>query len=155
MSCDHVQELLAERLDADLAPDAAAEVESHLAGCAECRGVDQRLVALMDDLALLARGPVPDGLADRIAANVPGPEGIRLASRRLVGLRVAACAAAMLLATLPLVSGGFSGRLADGVAPLVAEARQQVAKTRARGGLVAVLDRKAERGVERLMPSER
>jgi Putative zinc-finger len=88
---EHPEILLAEYADGTLTPEAAAEVEAHLAGCATCR---EELALAREVRAAL--GTLPD---------VPAPEGLTLNVRRRArrpvspraGRWVAAAAAAALL----------------------------------------------------------
>jgi hypothetical protein len=66
LDCDRVAELLSEDLEGTLDRAAAADVASHLAGCAECRAL--RLA--MADVTSLLRAPAIEpatDLADRVA----------------------------------------------------------------------------------------
>ena len=153
MTCDAIRERLSERLDAELGASAQVQVEQHLAACGACRHVASTLASMLEDLALLADVEIPGALAERMAARVPPPSAFR-AGRGDGGhelRRVAGWAIVMITMSLMLVNRGFTGRLADGLAPVLAEARQQVLKSDLRGeNLLARLDTGAEQGLERL-----
>jgi Putative zinc-finger len=94
---EHPEILLAEYADGTLTPDAAAEVEAHLAGCATCR----------EELALAREARAALG----ILPDVPAPEGLTFAARRRAARPgaprltrlVGAAAAAVLVASGVLV----------------------------------------------------
>jgi hypothetical protein len=100
---EHPEILLAEYADGTLTPEAAAEVEAHLAGCATCR---EELALAREARAAL--GTLPD---------VPAPEGMTLNVRRRArrpvsprtGRLVAAAAAAVLVASGVLVVWALVG----------------------------------------------
>lgn len=153
MTCDAIRERLCERLDAELGAAAQSDVEAHLAGCAACRDVAAGLVRVLEDLALLSDIPIPHGLGERMAARVPSP--VAFGARRRAPThdfrRVAGWAAVMIAMSFVLVDRDFTGRVADGIAPVLAEARQQALKSELRdGSLVARLDARAGQGLERL-----
>ena len=71
MTCQEFDDRLDDRLDGTLAPAAAREVESHLAGCASCRRREQELRQLLAHAAALPRSLAPPrdlwpGIAERI-----------------------------------------------------------------------------------------
>ena len=164
MNCATVQDLLSERLDAALAPDAECAVAEHLATCARCADMDCRLTSLVEDLALLADVQVPEGLSGRIVARVPSPHAAALASRAASlrrrepheVRRVAGWAAAMIMASLALLGRDFTGRVADNLAPVFAHARQEAERSRLSGtSLLSSLDRRGEAEIERMTQSLR
>ena len=153
MNCEAIRALLSDRLDDELETSLHAQVESHLAACSPCRDLATRLASMIEDLALLSDIPIPHGLGDRMAARVPAPLAFRDARGGSTQdlRRVAGWAAVMILMSLTLLGRGFTGRLADGVAPILAEAKQQAMKSELRGeGLLARLNSGAEKGFDRL-----
>src|SRR5262249_43686764 len=55
MTCDEVRTKLDEYVDGELGEAAFQEIELHLAGCAECRGEERRMRALLARAAALPR----------------------------------------------------------------------------------------------------
>lgn len=70
MTCADIQDRLPERAGGGLPASEAVEVESHLAGCADCREVAETLALLVE-----ATPRAPQGLEARIAAA--GREALR------------------------------------------------------------------------------
>ena len=80
MTCERIEELLSAYLEGDLAAAEKAEVEAHLAGCAECSG----LAALMREaLAAAAAFPEVEPSPELLAGLYAIPE-TRRAKRRLL-----------------------------------------------------------------------
>jgi anti-sigma factor RsiW len=113
---EHPEILLAEYVDGTLSPDARAEMEAHLAGCARCR----------EELALAEEAR---GALGRLS-DVPPPEGLTFLVRRRAGRGlaprtarwVAAGAAAAVLVgggivAVSTVLGGGDDQAAPGEAP--------------------------------------
>jgi hypothetical protein len=82
MTCAESRELLSAYLDGALVPEERAALETHVAGCAECR---RELAALERTVALVravAPARAPAGFVDRVvAATRPTPWPARLARR--------------------------------------------------------------------------
>ena len=89
MTCHEARELFSARVDEALASDDAAQLDAHLAGCAECRAEwahFERTVALVRGVEP-ARAPA--GFVDRVlAATDPGPWPLRLVRQVFMPLRV-------------------------------------------------------------------
>ena len=162
MNCATARELLSERLDAALAGSAESAVVEHLARCAACAETDRRLVSLVEDLALLGNVETPAELADRLVARVPLPAA--LLSTRVSGSaaskrrrephelrRVAGWAAVMLMASLALLGRDVAGQIVDHVAPVLAFARQEAARSRLSGtSPLASLDQQGAAELQRM-----
>jgi Putative zinc-finger len=74
MSCHDAREWLSDLLDDALASEARAQVEAHLAGCAECRRELERLRATVSLLRAVERPLAPAGFVDRVLeAARPAP----------------------------------------------------------------------------------
>ena len=148
MNCATARELLSERLDAALAGSAESAVVEHLARCAAC--------------ALLGDVETPAELADRLVARVPLPAA--LLSTRVSGSaaskrrrephelrRVAGWAAVMLMASLALLGRDVAGQIVDHVAPVLAFARQEAARSRLSGtSPLASLDQQGAAELQRM-----
>lgn len=120
MTCKHIRELLSRHLDGRTSDGERAEIEAHLAGCADCQRYRAALAVPAGALRAIGPAPVPDGLAERswraaIAARHRPPsfaDGFVWAAQR------AAAAGAVAAA---LVWGGFLlGGSGTGSAELVA-----------------------------------
>jgi predicted anti-sigma-YlaC factor YlaD len=129
VNCDTARELLSERLDDLLDADLAAETDEHLARCASCRDLERDMAGVVAELAGLRELDGAPELADRIVLHVPSPVRLarasRPASRRDDVRRVAGWAAVMVAVSAALLGKGFSGRVADELAPIVAAARKE------------------------------
>jgi anti-sigma factor RsiW len=74
MSCHDARERLSDLLDDALATEARAQVDSHLAGCADCRSELDRLRATVSLLRAVERPQAPAGFVDRVLeAARPAP----------------------------------------------------------------------------------
>ena len=74
MTCERIEERLSAYLEGELAPAEKAEVEAHLARCAECSG----LAALMrDEIAAAAAFPEIEPSPELLAGLYAIPEGKR------------------------------------------------------------------------------
>jgi anti-sigma factor RsiW len=67
MDCRRVEELLSDHHEGVLAPDVRAEVEAHLAGCADCRALAMALGEVVDALRRFPALEPSADLADRVA----------------------------------------------------------------------------------------
>ena len=89
-------------LDDELAPDARATVDAHLAECAECRAVFQDLRALVQAASAYAGTDPAPVVWDRIAAGIEADRSVtfpsRSARRYSLGQMVAAAAVVALVA---------------------------------------------------------
>ncbi len=104
MSCHDAREWLSDLLDDALEAEARAQVDAHLAGCAECRRELERLRATVSLLRAVERPQAPAGFVDRVLeAARPAPWHRRLldwlAAVRLLRFPVEA-AAVVLVASL-------------------------------------------------------
>lgn len=88
MSCHDAREWLSDLLDDALEAEARAQVDAHLAGCAECRRELERLRATVSLLRAVERPQAPAGFVDRVLeAARPAPWYRRLLDR-LAGVRL-------------------------------------------------------------------
>ena len=82
MLCDQCRDLLEARLDGELTPDEAREIDRHLATCASC---SRQFDTLTETHRLLSenlmRYPAPDVLKARIRSAIAGAETPRVAVR--------------------------------------------------------------------------
>ena len=106
MSCHDAREWLSDRLDDALETEARAQVDAHLAGCAECRRELERLRATVSLLRAVERPQAPASFVDRVLeAARPTPWYRRLldwlAAVRLLRFPVEA-AAVVLVASLAI-----------------------------------------------------
>ena len=104
MSCHDARERLSDLLDDALEAEARAQVDAHLAGCADCRRELDRLRATVSLLRAVERPQAPAGFVDRVLeAARPAPWYRRLldwlAAVRLLRFPVEA-AAVVLVASL-------------------------------------------------------
>jgi hypothetical protein len=104
MSCHDARERLSDLLDDSLEPEARAQVDAHLAACADCRRELDRLRATVSLLRAVERPHAPAGFVDRVLeAARPTPWSRRLldwlAAVRLLRFPVEA-AAVVLVASL-------------------------------------------------------
>jgi hypothetical protein len=83
MTCEQAQTRLDEYVDGDLDEAAFQDMELHLAGCAECRGQERELRALIAAAADLPKEILPArDLWPEVAERLRGAEGARLVGRR-------------------------------------------------------------------------
>lgn len=149
MTCDEAAELLAERVDGELAPLAARELHAHLAGCAACASLRRRLEAVVAALhEMAAQTRAPGDLGDRVAASVLLPRGPSIPMPWRDLRRVAGWGLVMMGLGWQLGGGALAARAVGQAAPVIAEARQAVARSR-HEGIVDELER-ATHGVTRL-----
>ena len=70
MRCAAIKKQLSRYHDAELAPDARAEVATHLAGCPRCRATLAELETVAGQWAGFARAPVPENFSDQVMRTV-------------------------------------------------------------------------------------
>jgi hypothetical protein len=104
MSCHDVRERLSDLVDDALEAEARAQVDAHLAGCADCRRELDRLRATVSLLRAVERPHAPAGFVDRVleaARPIPRHRRVRdwLAAVRLLRFPVET-AAVVLVASL-------------------------------------------------------
>ena len=104
MTCHDARERLSDLLDDALEAEARAQIDAHLAGCAECRRELERLRATVSLLRAVERPQAPAGFVERVLeATRPAPWHRRLldwlAAVRLLRFPVEA-AAVVLVASL-------------------------------------------------------
>ena len=83
MSCHDARERLSDLLDDALEAEARAQVDAHLAGCADCRRELDRLRATVSLLRAVERPQAPAGFVDRVleaARPAPGIDGSSIGS---------------------------------------------------------------------------
>jgi hypothetical protein len=68
MDCRRAEELFSDHLEGDLHPILRAELDSHLGGCADCRGLRQAFAEAVLALRAFPEVDAPSGLAERAAA---------------------------------------------------------------------------------------
>lgn len=97
MHCDRSQELLSDHCEGSLDPLLTAELDAHLAGCADCRSLRELLPEVVRALGAFPEMEAPQGLAQRVAsaawaagtaaarirATPPLPPGLWLAAAML------------------------------------------------------------------------
>lgn len=94
MPCEEMGLLLQASLDGELDAAHAAQVERHLAGCADCRGELERLQKLRAALRRHAtRHRLPDSVRADLLARLPDEAPLRPARRRPIAGRRGALAA--------------------------------------------------------------
>jgi tetratricopeptide (TPR) repeat protein len=114
MTCHDVRDRLDDYVDGALAPDEAASVATHLAGCASCEAEERALHALLSSAAALSRERAPErdlwpGIAGRLRPNVAS------FPRRVAVWRPATLAAAA--AVLVALSSAVTWRIANRTEP--------------------------------------
>lgn len=148
MTCTDIRESFSDVLDgrADAATQAA--VESHVAACAPCSSLlrrTRRAVALLAEMA----EPAPDGLAERVLALVAAPSRAPDAAARARSAsalwrqdlrRVAGWGLVLVGLGWQLGGGALAAQAMTEAAPVIASARETVARTR-QAGVVAELER--------------
>ena len=101
MKCEHPSsELLLRRLDAELSPDEAAAVDTHISDCAECREqIDafRALSSAIDGYSSALLEPPPDGQRRDLVAAM---DGRKLAKRRSAYAVLAVAASVILTAAV-------------------------------------------------------
>ncbi|HUK08572.1 MAG TPA: anti-sigma factor [Stellaceae bacterium] len=100
MDCNQSQNLLSPYIDGELAADRVAEIEEHLAGCAECRALcdgERRMSAFLRHQGERFRAPAH--LKARIRSDIERKSRSRLSELRLLllGWNPVAVAASLLL----------------------------------------------------------
>lgn len=122
LSCSAAEELLDARLDETLEPAVAAELDAHLARCADCRAAEASLRRLLAATAELPRSVAPErdlwpAIASRLAVRPPARRAPVLGPLALRHWGVQALAALLLMALGGVVTHVFvSPRLATGPA---------------------------------------
>lgn len=97
MGCERYYELLSARLDGELTPNEAHELEDHVAQCPGCAALAEQLEGLHEGFSALEEIPAPDGFTHRVMEQIGKEEKKvlplirRPQIRALVG--VAACLA--------------------------------------------------------------
>ncbi|MBA3295755.1 MAG: zf-HC2 domain-containing protein, partial [Acidobacteria bacterium] len=69
-SHDHIGDQLSDYIDGELVPQVHAEIDRHLASCAECRSIADELGMVKARAAALASTPPQEDLWDGIAARI-------------------------------------------------------------------------------------
>ena len=140
MSCHDAREWLSDLLDDALEAEARAQVDAHLAGCAECRRELERLRATVSLLRAVERPQAPAGFVDRVLeAARPTPWHRRLldwlAAVRLLRFPVEA-AAVVLVASLAVYVFQETPALRQAARPEIAQdhAADSSVATRAQTG---------------------
>jgi anti-sigma factor RsiW len=151
MSCDCIRDRFSEVLDGRADAATHAEVASHVAACAPCSSLLRRMrgaVALLAEMAELAE-PAPGGLAERVLARVAPPAmapGAATRQRRAPGTRgqdlrrVAGWGLVLVGLGWQLGGGALAAQAMTEAAPVIASARETVARTR-QAGIAAELER--------------
>lgn len=145
MNCLEMREHLSDLLDEQLDAAQRGHAEAHLADCARCSALVRRSRAIVTALGELA-SPAPENLAARVLARVPRavPE-----SRPAQGVasggwgdlrRVAGWGLVLLGVAWQAGGGDLAGRALGQAAPMIAEARVTMEKTR-QGGIANELER--------------
>jgi hypothetical protein len=68
MDCRRAEELFSDHLEGDLHPILRAELDSHLEGCADCRGLRGAFAEAVEALRAFPEVDAPSGLAGRAAS---------------------------------------------------------------------------------------
>lgn len=102
MDCPEARELLNEELDGRLAPDAAARLAAHVAGCSACAQERRDLASLRATFRAMPRAPAPAGFKDGVMGALP--RGRVRTFPRVAGW-IAAVAAVVVLSVTVLRSG--------------------------------------------------
>ena len=149
MRCDEAAALLAERIDAALEAPVHGDLDRHVAACGACASLERRLAVVVDALhEMAAETDVPRDLGARIAAAVPLRPRARPSMSRRDLRRVAGWALVMIGLGWQLGGGALAARAMGEAAPVLAEARQAVTRTR-RGGILGEVERVGA-GISRL-----
>lgn len=107
MNCKGVQPLLSAYLDRELDGNEMLDIRAHLAECEECRLEAEALKSLKRFLGGVETPEVPEGLEERLVANVlrSKPEPVREPARRWRGAFVfAGVAACSMFATMLILN---------------------------------------------------
>ena len=72
--CERYTVLLSARLDGELTPEEAGELEAHLAQCRDCRALEERLAAIHSAFPELEEVPAPEGFAQSVMERVRATE---------------------------------------------------------------------------------
>ena len=151
MTCDEIRIRVSDLIDGGASETDRAAAELHLRDCARCAALLRRARFVVEALADLAE-PAPGHLADRVLARVPRPartaSHARPASRWGDIRRVAGWGLVLLGLGWQLGGGALAAQAMTEAAPVIADARQAVARTR-QAGVTAEL-RRAEAGVSGL-----
>ena len=152
MNCHDAREWLSDLLDDALATEARAQVDAHLAGCADCRRELDRLRATVSLLHAVEQPQAPAGFVDRVlAAARPAPWYRRLldwlSAVRLLRFPVEA-AAVVLVASLAVYVFQETPALRQAARPESPRVRPPTAPCRAR-------PRRPRRMSSRTMPEGR
>jgi hypothetical protein len=101
MDCPRAQELLSDHLDGTLHPILRAELDAHIAGCAECRPLRAALAEVVEALRDFPDVDAPAGLAARAAAaSLAAPRVVEVRPAIVVPSWVQAAAAGLALIAL-------------------------------------------------------
>ncbi len=98
MTCSECVELLNEAVDGTLAPPAAARVDEHCGGCADCRSVFDDLIDIKQIAASLDRHEPPPLLRDAIRAEIQNSAITHAVRRPPIRPAMLAMAASLVLA---------------------------------------------------------
>lgn len=113
MTCEQYTTLLSQRMDGELSPAQAKELEAHLAVCPLCRALAEELSALTASLRDLDELEAPEGFVDNVMARVraesAGPKVIPFFRRPQVKAMAGLAACAVLCVGL-YSAGLFPGR---------------------------------------------
>lgn len=123
--CGRVEDLLSDRLAGDLARDAAAAFDAHVAGCERCRTLTEAVRDVVDALESFPSLEPPVGLAERAAAAAlksrkPGGSVLPWTALRFpdlglpAGLQALAAAVALAVTGAALLAATESSRLREG-----------------------------------------
>lgn len=109
MDCNKSFEFIQARLDGEISPEADAQLQTHLDGCAQCRRLWEFYRQLDSTVASLCQEP-PERMAQGILYKISPDYAAKKAKKRprkwrFAGTAVAAVAAAVLLV---VASGGFA-----------------------------------------------
>ena len=152
MKCAAARSLFSEHLDSapDSAPDSTlghtpgtdevAAVTAHLRRCPSCRRLHAGVAALVMELPHLGvEAPIPENLSARLLARVRLPRRLPVHGHRQVQAmewrRLAAWAIVFIGAAWQLGGGAVASRAMQRAAPLLADAREEIARTSLRTDL--------------------
>ena len=134
MKCADARSLFSEHLDGALEAGRMAALTSHLGGCPSCRAIHSGVATLVRELPHLGVDvPIPDDLAGRLLARVRLPRRLPVHGHREVQAmewrRLAAWAVVFIGAAWQLGGGAVASRAMQQAAPLLADAREEIART--------------------------